>query len=114
MIQSELPNQSLQVYDVDGTLDTAGGCIKLAWLKPIKDWGILSSKSVTASKRVLKKLKPMFIEVCRVNMRAEELLFLKEKYPGYKRYIYIADREIDRSETIRAGWEFCFAHQWRH
>ena len=113
MTQSDLQNQNLQVFDIDGTLETAGGVIKLADIKSLKHWGILSSRAINGSKQATGQLKPLFIEVCRVDMRAEELKLLKGKYPNYGRYIYIADREVDKSEALRASWEFCFAHTWK-
>jgi hypothetical protein len=111
-------NQSLVALDVDGTLETAGGPVELADLAELPFWGILSSRSIERAAETLKRrthlvLEPMFIEVCRVDMRKEELTYLKSEYPGYARYIYVADREVDRSEALAAGWEFCFAHKFK-
>ncbi|GAI83109.1 unnamed protein product, partial [marine sediment metagenome] len=49
---------------------------------------------------------------CRIDMRTEELLYLKSNYPNFGRYIYVADRDIDRNEALAAGWEFCLAHNF--
>ena len=105
------------LLDVDGTLASAGGPIlgyqveKLN--RPDITWGILSSRSKEGSQEACDALgiEPAFIEVCRVDMRAEELLLLKERHPA-DRYVYVADREVDRQEALKAGWEFCFAHKF--
>lgn len=111
MTQMSIDSQkALMVFDVDGTIQTAGGPIALDWLTGLKqDWGILSSRSVERSREAIPGLEPLFIRVCRVDQRREELIDIKRELPGYGRYIYIADREIDATETLAAGWEFCFA-----
>lgn len=108
--QSDLLSQDLLVFDVDGTLETSGGPVKLSSLARLTSWGILSSRSRERAKEAIPNLEPLFIEVCRVDMRTEELLRIKNNYPNFGRYIYVADRDIDRSEALAAGWEFCFGH----
>ena len=109
---TKLHKQSLLVFDVDGTFETAGGPVKLSSLAKLTNWGILSSRSRERAKEATLRLEPLFIEVCRVDMRKEELLQIKNNYPNFGRYIYVADREIDRSEALAAGWEFYFAHNF--
>lgn len=105
-------------FDVDGTLLCAGGGVsaeQLAHLNcPDVVWGILSSRSVEGSKGACDTLgmEPAFIENCRVDMRAEELLLLMVRFPDADRYIYVADRDVDRQEALRAGWEFVFHHRF--
>lgn len=103
---------SLLVFDIDGTLETAGGPVKLSDLANLTNWGILSSRSKERAKEAIPNLEPLFIEVCRVDMRKEELLHIKNSFPNFDRYIYVADRDIDRSEALAAGWEFYFAHNF--
>ncbi len=102
--------KALLVFDVDGTIQTAGGSIALDRLRGLKQgWGILSSRSVERSREAIPGLEPLFIKVCRVGQRQEELIEIKRELPEYERYIYVADREIDATEALAAGWEFCFA-----
>jgi len=109
---TKLYKQSLLVFDIDGTLETAGGPVKLSSLAKLTNWGILSSRSSERAKAATFSLEPFFIEVCRIDMRKEELLQIKNNYPNFSRYIYVADRDIDRSEALSAGWEFYYAHNF--
>ena len=113
----------LAVLDVDGTLESAGGPISGDLIREKLDrpevrWGILSSRSVERSREACHALgvSPVFVRVCRVDMRAEELNQIREEFPGFDEYIYVADRLIDRAEAARAGWTFCWAHafgEWK-
>lgn len=107
----------LVTLDVDGTLESAGGpisgdLIRQKLDRPEVRWGILSSRSVERSSEACRSLgvAPAFVRVCRVDMRAEELNQIREEFPGFDQYVYVADRSIDRAEALRAGWTFCWAH----
>ena len=106
----------LYVFDMDGTLSSAGGPVTAQQVRYLRTpWGILSSRnqlrSIEACTQMGLVLAPycQFIETCRVNMRAEELRMLREKYPGFARYIYVADRERDKAEAELTGWRFVYA-----
>ncbi len=106
----------LVAIDVDGTLASAGGPVTRDMVKRLESkgarWGILSSRSEERSREACKALdiQPEFIKVCRVDMRAEELAQLQAEMPQFGRYVYVADRDIDRKEAKRAGWRFVPAH----
>ncbi|MFH1484915.1 MAG: hypothetical protein ABIH46_02495 [Chloroflexota bacterium] len=107
----------LIALDVDGTLASAGGLVDAAQIEraaKIATWGILSSRSIEGSMEACKALgvEPAFVENCRVDMRCEELKLLMERYPGAETYIYVADRDVDRAEALRAGWDFRFHHRF--
>jgi len=108
----------LLALDVDGTLSSAGGPITGEQLqrldRPDVIWGILSSRSKQGSEDACRALgvEPAFYEVCRVDMRSEELKLLREQHPDAERYIYVADRDIDRQEALRASWEFYYAFRF--
>ena len=106
--------------DVDGTLETAGGAVRFADISKFVEkghgWGVLSSRSVQRSKEAL-SLDCEDVYVCRVDMRAEELIELKRvimaRYPDrYDNFIYVADRQIDQAEAFRAAWYFCFGRNF--
>ncbi len=105
----------LIAFDVDGTLGMSGGHITSAMIRQLHEegvfWGILSSRSPGRSREVTGAmgLEPAFIRTCRVYQRAEELNVLREEFPGYESYTYVADTDLDRDEALRASWGFCFA-----
>jgi len=108
----------LVALDVDGTLAGSSGPITSEMVRQLGEkgvfWGILSSRAPERSKEVTSAMaiEPSFIRTCRVYQRAEELKALREEFPGYDRYIYVADAPQDRDETLRAGWDFCFAQDY--
>ena len=110
-------NSVLVVFDVDGTLSSSAGSVTAGQVHELEAlgirWGILSSRSRARSQEAcdILGLKPQFINICRVDGRTEELRMLKGYFPRETRRIYVADREIDKQEALRAGWEFCFASE---
>lgn len=107
----------LACFDIDGTVETAGGPVRFADIQRLIDrgngWAVLSSRCEQRSREAL-VIPCEEVDVCRVDMRAEELVelmkVLKDKYPDkYDKYIYVADRQIDQAEALRAGWYFCYA-----
>ena len=113
-----LSERLVLALDIDGTIFSAGGPIESSDIKSLENkdifWGILSSRSKERAKEACDAMgiKPKFIEVCRVSMRAEELGDLAEHYRA-KEHIYVADRDIDRQEAKKAGWRFIFASHFR-
>ena len=106
--------------DIDGTVETAGGGARFADIAKFvgkgNGWGVLSSRSVKRSKEAL-AMDCDDVYVCRVDMRAEELIELKKvikaKYPDkYDKFVYVADRQIDQAEALRAGWYFCYGRNF--
>lgn len=108
-------------FDVDGTLNPAGGPVYIDDIKkflaknPENQWGIVSSRSVQRSREVIPEdLECEHVIVCRVDMRAEELIrlrrFVKEDKPyQFEKFVYVADRQVDGEEARRAGWIFVMA-----
>lgn len=113
-----LQSQKLVAIDVDGTISSAGGPIEARDVRAIVEknimWGILSSRSRDRAMEACNQMgiAPAFCETCRVDMRAEELMELANRYKANE-YIYVADREVDYKEAKRAGWRFIFAPRFR-
>ena len=112
-------SKPLVVFDVDGVLASAGGTVTGQQLSALScAWGILSSRSQARALDALQELGLVhgcpyeFIEVCRVSQRAEELRMIREKYPGFTEYVYVADRERDKAEAELAGWQFVNANDF--
>lgn len=113
-----LQSQKLVAIDVDGTISSAGGPVEANDIRALENkgiiWGILSSRSKDRSNEACEAIgiKPHFIEVCRIDQRAEELGELASRYKAAE-YIYVADREVDYKEAKLAGWRFIFASSFR-
>jgi len=107
-IEKSYINSILYGVDVDGTLISAGGKIDRKHLDG-KDFVIISSRSVKRSQEACDEIgiKPLRIINCRVLSRAEEMLYVDSLYP-MRRTIYIGDMESDKTEAIRAGWQFIY------
>jgi len=110
--------KKLVLLDIDGTILSAGGPIEAQDIKALEGksilWGILSSRSKERAKEACDAMgiDPSFIETCRIDQRAEELKDIASRFEANE-YIYVADREIDRQETKRAGWRFILASGFR-
>jgi len=117
-MSSELRGRKLVIFDIDGTIASAGGPIEASDIKLLEAkgilWGILSSRSRRRAIEACEAIgvKPSFIGVCRVDMRSEELKDMVKRFQ-FDEYIYVADREIDRQEAKQAGWHFILASNFR-
>ena len=110
------PGHFLVALDIDGTWTGFQGLITVEQINKLVrsnvKWGILCSRSFEDSLEECKKLgmSPLFIKQCEIDHRAPYLRQLATDYPA-QFSVYVADRDIDKQEAIRAGWEFYYPHE---
>ncbi len=82
------------------------------------DWAIVSSRSEQRSREAIPSgFGCETVVVCRVDMRAEELIQLRrtvkaENPNKYDKFLYVADRQSDGDEAKLACWFFCLARNF--
>jgi len=110
------PGHFLIAFDVDGTLSGWQGSITAKQINKLNrenvTWGILCSRPIESSTQVCCDIgiNPHFIRQCEVDHRASYLRQLANDYPT-QFTVYVADRDIDRQEALRAGWEFYYQQE---
>jgi len=103
----------LVAFDIDGTFSDIQGSVTTDQISKLSKsniiWGILCSRSVENSAQVCNELGivPYYIRQCEVDHRAPYLRQLANDYPT-QFTVYVADRDIDKQEALRAGWEFYY------
>ena len=103
-------------FGVDGALYGYDGYVTVEQINKLVrsnvKWGILCSRSFEDSLEECKNLdiSPLFIKQCEIDHRAPYLRQLATDYPA-QFSVYVADRDIDKQEAIRAGWEFYYPHE---
>jgi hypothetical protein len=104
------PGHFVLAFDIDGTLAGYQGSITIdqirrAWRQNVIP-GILSSRPIASSLEVCRAIgfNAQFVRQCPVDNRAASLRQLANDIHR-QFYIYVADREQDRLDALRAGWE---------
>jgi len=98
----------LWCFDIDGTLEASDGIISGESIRGL-EFGIVSSRSRARSLEICEAMGivPNFVVCCRVVGRSEELNSVDRMFP-IRRTIYVGDMESDKSEALRAGWQFFY------
>lgn len=111
------PGHFVIAFDVDGTFGGYQGSITADHIKRLRlpnvVLGFLCSRpyetAVEAWQNILRSAdgQPDFIRRCEVDHRAP---FLRQLANDIRRefYVYVADREADKQEALRAGWDFYY------
>jgi len=104
-------------FDIDGTFGGFQGSVTAEHLrrlrKPNVMLGILCSRPPDSAAEAWQSIcrgssvPPDFIRQCEVDHRAS---FLRQLANDIRRevYVYVADRDVDKREALRAGWDFYY------
>lgn len=89
-------------FDVDGTLESSNGPVSVDALLKLEEKGHLVV-IVSESPHYPRGLgdEPLFERIVERGSRAQNLLAVKEKYPG-RNYYYISDNQ-DQAQALEAG-----------
>lgn len=107
------PGHFVIAFDVDGVFQGYQGSVTADQLYRLcrenTVLGILCSRDPERSGKVCQEMSivPEFIRQCEVDHRAP---YLRQLANDIRRqfYIYVGDREVDKQEALRAGWDFYY------
>lgn len=107
------PGHFVIAFDVDGVFRGYQGSVTSEQLsklhRPNTSLGILCSRDIKRSVEVCWEMSMYysFIRQCEVDHRAP---YLRQLANDIRRqfYVYVADREVDKAEALRAGWDFYY------
>jgi cytidyltransferase-like protein len=109
------PGHFVIAFDIDGVFQGYQGSVTAEQLSRLHRentvLGILCSRDPDSSAKVCWGMSiytpPEFIRQCEVDHRAP---YLRQLANDIRRqfYVYVGDREVDKQEALRAGWDFYY------
>jgi hypothetical protein len=102
----QLPQRSARIigFDVDGTLNIAGGTIGLADLKRLKDEGWAVAIISDATKR--KEVKDAFAHEADIFLSKPKAKSMKLLGKGFDTKVYVGNSKADEKASARAEWQY--------